>query len=154
MSGYETDFITGRAINSDDDAVAVVIMPRLQGYPDPVRFPAKAPVYPNDRFEPLSLLLKGKLDDHGFFSPDEGQVSLAVFESMVGMPWKDFRKTVLNKDTASIRVAGENFSPTIAPGLAIMHASTVESLIAIAKASNESSADARVAAKKIGRAHV
>lgn len=147
MSGYETDFITGRAINSDDKAVAVVIMPTLLGYPNPVRFPAKAPVYPSDRFEPLSLLLKGGLDEQGYFAPDEGQVSLVIFEGLVGMPWKRFRKEVLNKDEHAIRLAGEIFTQPMAPGLAIMHASTLDSLIAIAKAETETSADAKIAAE-------
>ncbi|TLX16693.1 hypothetical protein [Rhizobium sp. MHM7A] len=148
MSGFETDFITGRAINSEDRAVGIVIVPTMHGYPDPAEFPAQAPVYPNDRFEPLSMLLYGRLNDNGYFTPDEGQVSLAVFESLVGMPWKQFRKTVLNEHEAKITLGTSRFNQEeVAPGLAIMHATTAEALIAIAKTESDTTTDARTAAK-------
>ncbi len=148
MSGFETDFITGRAINCQDCAVGIVIAPRKHGYPNPVEFPAQAPVYPNDRFEPLSMLLYGRLNDDGYFTPDQGQVSLEVFESLVRRPWKQFRETVLNDDEGKITL-GRNklFEEEVAPGLAIMHATTAEALIAIAKTDSDPSADARAAAK-------
>lgn len=148
MSGFETDFITGRAINSEDRAVGIVIIPTIHGYPDPEEFPAKAPVYPNDRFEPLSMLLYGRLNDDGYFTPDEGQASLAVFESLVDMPWEQFRKTVLNELEAKITLGTSRFNQQeVAPGLAIMHATTAEALIAIAKTESDTAADARAAAK-------
>lgn len=148
MSGFETDFITGRAINSEDRAVGIVIVPTMHGYPNPAEFPAQAPVYPNDRFEPLSMLLYGRLNNDGFFTPDEGQVSLEVFESLIHMPWKQFRKTVLNEHEAKITLGRSSFiQEDVAPGLAIMHATTAEALIAIAKTASDPALDARAAAK-------
>jgi hypothetical protein len=148
MSGFETDFITGRAINSEDRAVGIVIVPTRHGYPDPAEFPAQAPVYPNDRFEPLSMLLYGRLNSDGYFTPDKGQLSLTVFEELVRMPWEQFRKTVLNEHEAKITIGRSRFiEEDVAPGLAIMHATTAEALIAIAKSESDTAIDARAAAK-------
>lgn len=148
MSGFETDFITGRAINSEDRAVAIVIAPTVHGYPNPAEFPAQAPVYPNDRFEPLSMLLYGQLNSHGFFTPDEGQISLEVFESMVSMPWEQFRKSVLNEHEAKITLGRNRFNQQeVAPGIAIMHDTTAAALIAMARTESDTTTDARAAAK-------
>jgi hypothetical protein len=148
MSGFETDFITGRAINSEDRAVGIVIVPTVHGYPDPVKFPAQAPVYPNDRFEPISMLLSGSLNENGYFTPDAGQVSLKVFESLVRMPWKQFREKVLNENEKTIALGNSKFDQQkVAPGLAIMHETTADALIAIAKVETDIADEARTAAK-------
>jgi hypothetical protein len=68
MSGFETDFITGRAIGSDDHAVAIVIAPKNYGYPNPKDFPAQPPIYPDTLFEAISMPLQGVLDEDGFSS--------------------------------------------------------------------------------------
>ncbi|MBP2235339.1 hypothetical protein J2Z31_001831 [Sinorhizobium kostiense] len=36
------------------------------------------PVYPQDRFVPLSLPMKGALDERGFFAPDRDQLALEL----------------------------------------------------------------------------
>lgn len=148
MSGFETDFITGRAINNEDCAIGIVIVPTMHGYPDPVKFPAQAPVYPNDRYEPISMLLSGCLNEDGYFTPDADQVSLAVFENLIRMPWKQFREKVLNKNEATITLGNSKFDQeSVAPGLAIMHASTADALIAIAKTNSDIAEEATTAAK-------
>ncbi len=133
MSGFETDFITGRAINSDDRAVGIVIIPATHGYPNPIKFPASAPVYPSDRFEALSLPLNGSLTN-GFFTPDQGQVALEIFEGLVGMPWSEFRTTVLNEQEGTVTIGRRDWDQeTVAPGLAILHKSTADALISHAR---------------------
>lgn len=146
MSGFETDFITGRAINCQDRAVGIVIVPTIHGYPDPVKYPAQAPVYPNDRFEPISMLLSGRLNDDGYFTPDANQVALRIFEDLVRMPWKQFREKVLNEHEKTITLGNNKFDQRkVAPGLAIMHETTAEALIAIAKMETNISDEARTA---------
>ena len=54
MSGYLADFITGRSIGESDRIVAVAIVPTEGGWPDAVAA-AYTPIYPHDRFTPLSL---------------------------------------------------------------------------------------------------
>lgn len=148
MSGFETDFITGRAINSEDRAIAIIIVPVTGGYPDAVKFAAQAPVYPHDRFEPLSLPLKGALNREGFFTPDEGQIALTIFEGLVEMPWKRFREKVLNETEGKITIGRKGRDQDrIAPGIAIMHQSTADALIGMARTGLDSKADAIAAAK-------
>lgn len=148
MSGYEADFITGRSINSKDRAVAIVIAPAVHGYPNPVKFAATAPVYPHDRFEPLSLPLNGSLDKNGFFKPDKDQTSLMIFESLVKMPWSQFRTNILNKEESTITLGRHELEKeTLAPGLAIMHKSTADAFIGMAREDLDTQAAAEAATR-------
>jgi hypothetical protein len=74
--GYVADFVTGRSIAEKEAAVAVVIVPRTNGWPDPVKAAALDPVHAHERFTPISLPLKGKINDRGYFEPSKGQLSL------------------------------------------------------------------------------
>jgi hypothetical protein len=148
MSGYETDFITGRAISSEDRALAIVIIPASGGYPDVVKFAAQGPIYPHDRFEPLSLPLHGSLNRTGFFTPDEGQIGLTVFEALIQMPWARFREKVLNEPEGKITIGRKGLDQErLAPGLAIIHQSTADALIGMARTGLDTRADAVTAAK-------
>lgn len=142
--GYESDFITGRSIGETDAAVAIVIIPETDGYPDPIAAAATAPCYPHDRFVPISLLLDGKIDDRGFFTPNPS-VTLETFLDVVQLPdWGAFRDTVLNENDASVSLKG--CREPVVPGLAIMHKSSADNLISTARDALHSKEAARKAA--------
>jgi hypothetical protein len=74
--GYVADFVTGSAIREGESAVGVVIVPKKGGWPDPVKAAATDPVHAHDRFSPLSLPLRGFINDIGYFEPNPNQLAL------------------------------------------------------------------------------
>lgn len=130
------DFITGRAIGEKDEIVAVVIVPAEGGYPDAVKSAAVPPVYPHERFEPISLPLHGVMNERGFFSPGE-QPALQLFFELAGVSsWEEFERRALNEPDVPFEFSHPNkraaellgFRRVVVPGLAIMHRSTAETL--------------------------
>ena len=134
--GYLADFVTGRSINQHDDVVALVIVPAAHGYPNPVTGAAKPPVYVADRFEPLSLPMRGKLDDRGFFEPNADDLGLEILLSAVkANSWKEFADKGINDfqnawTFPDPTVFDKENVTSIHPGIAAMHASTFDALIA------------------------
>lgn len=89
--GYVADFVTGRSIAEGDKAVGLVIVPNVRGWPDPVQTAAADPTHPHERFSPISLPLKGFINDRGYFEPEKKQLALSLLLDMVGFEsWKTF----------------------------------------------------------------
>jgi hypothetical protein len=89
--GYVADFVTGRSIAEGDKAVGIVIVPNVRGWPDPVQTAAVDPTHPHDRFSPISLPLKGFVNDRGYFEPEKQQLALSLLLDMIGFEsWKAF----------------------------------------------------------------
>jgi hypothetical protein len=89
--GYVADFVTGRSIAEGDKAVGIVIVPNVRGWPDPVQAAATDPTHPHERFSPISLPLKGFINDRGYFEPEKKQLALSLLLDMVGFEsWKAF----------------------------------------------------------------
>lgn len=130
------DFVTGRSIAESDAIVALVIIPAEGGYPDAVRSAAAPPVYPHDRFEPISLPLHGRMNDRGYFSPDP-QLALDIFLATAGVStWEEFETRALNEKDEPFEFSHPNkkmvdllgIRRSVVPGLSLMHRSTFESL--------------------------
>jgi len=132
--GYLADFVTGRSIGGDDRAVAVVIVPARHGHPNPVTGAAKCPVYPADRFEPLSLPMHGGLDDYGYFLPDSDDLGLRILLDAIKAPdWATVSEAINAMSAAhefpDPSIFDKNRVTAIHPGIAVMHASTFASLV-------------------------
>jgi hypothetical protein len=92
-------------------------------------------------------MLQGSLNEHGFFTPDQGQPALDIFEGLVGMKWKQFRDKVLNDNEGTIKLGRKNWNEEVlAPGLAILHTTTADALISMARQDLDTNAAARAAA--------
>lgn len=141
MSGYLSDFITGRSIGEGDRIVAVAIVPTEGGWPDAVKAAAYTPVYPHDRFTPLSLPMTGSLDEYGFFSPDRDQVSLKhllaatqldsweAFHMAMNPKDNTFELSHPNKETAKLL----GMRRKVIPGLSVMHESKYDAICALSR---------------------
>ncbi|MCS4088764.1 hypothetical protein [Rhizobium sp. BK176] len=89
--GYVADFVTGSAIREGETAVAVVIVPKKGGWPDPIKAAAVDPVHAHDRFSPLSLPLRGVINDRGYFEPNPDQLALGLLLDTTGFEtWSAF----------------------------------------------------------------
>lgn len=89
--GYVADFVTGSAMREGETAVGVVIVPKKGGWPDPVKAAATDPVHAHDRFSPLSLPLRGFINDRGYFEPNSNQLSLDLLLDTTGFEtWSAF----------------------------------------------------------------
>ncbi len=92
--GYVADFVTGRSIAEGDRAVGLVIVQNVRGWPDPIQTAAADPTHPHERFSPISLPLKGFINDRGYFEPEKKQIALSLLLDMVGFEsWKAFFDT-------------------------------------------------------------
>lgn len=127
---YVADFVTGRAMAEREKAVGVVIVPRRGGWPDPVKAAAIDPVHAHDRFSPLSLPLKGVINDDGYFEPQKGQIGLRFLLDFTGYPdWKTFFK-----DSYTQKSEGDGFKidgERVVAGIAAMRPETYKSLLAL-----------------------
>lgn len=131
MSLYVSDFVTGASIGVDERAVAVVIAPKIGGWPDPVKAAAFEPIHPGDRFQPASLPLMGSIASNGFFTPDEDQLPLSIFLNFVKCgSWNEFQLLGLNDAESGIELrvfAGE--SRNVIFGISVMKPTTYTKLI-------------------------
>ncbi|MDW9481714.1 hypothetical protein GOB57_23995 [Sinorhizobium meliloti] len=136
------DFITGRSIGESDRIVAVAIVPTEGGWPDAVKAAACTPIYPHDRFTPLSLPMTGGLDDNGFFSPDRDQIALKHLLAATQLDsWEAFQTAMNPKDNA-FELSHPNkemvdrfgiMRRKVVPGLSVMHESTYETVCALSE---------------------
>jgi hypothetical protein len=141
MSGYLADFITGRSIGEGDRIVAVAIVPAEGGWPDAVKAAAHTPIYPHDRFTPLSLPMTGGLDEYGFFSPDRDQVALKHLLAATQLEsWEAFQVAMNPRDNTfelshpNTEIADKlGLRRKVIPGLSVMHESTFHAITALSQ---------------------
>jgi hypothetical protein len=148
MPACESDFVTGRSILEGEPAVAIIVDMRDR---EPI---SKAPVYPHDRFMPLSYMINGTVDDDGFFVPTGKQLALDIlFKVANADTWSDVR-IMLNAGKPVLLdehpVLGKNI---ISPGIAIMHASTAFAVSQQAFVDGDVAQDVKAAAKILVDAH-
>jgi hypothetical protein len=126
--GYVADFVTGRSIAERDRAVGIVVIPNVRGWPDPILAAATDPTHPHERFSPLSLPLKGSVNDRGYFEPDKKQVALSLLLDTVGYDsWGKFFDEAFDfrGDEPGIIMDGRR----VIAGISAMHVGTYGALI-------------------------
>lgn len=136
VGDYLADFMTGRSIAAGDRIVALAIVPAEGGWPDATAAAAHPPVYPGDRFVPLSLPMTGTIGGSGFFEPDGNQIALVHLLNATRLPdWAAFRKAMNPRDNDfELSHPNEEMATRfgmrrkVVPGLSVMHAHTFEAL--------------------------
>lgn len=132
MARYLSDFVTGRSMGADDKVVALVVVPAG----DALRNAARDPSLPQEHYVPISLPLRGILDDEGNFVPDPNQLAMTHLLHTARLPsWEAICGTLKNNGVA-LELSHPN--PEIAartgmrrttyPALAVMHQDTFVAL--------------------------
>lgn len=142
---YVADFVTGRSIKEREPAVGVVITRRTKGWPDPVISAATDPVHAHEMFNPMSLPLKGFINDQGYFEPKKDQLALTLLLKTYGFKdWKTFfEASYSHSKDGGFEVEGEK----IGAGIAAMRPETFEAVRARGARSDSSPDDPRDAAR-------
>lgn len=131
------DPVTGIAMKSGEEIVAVMIQRRVGGYPDAVTAIAHTPHAPTDLFEPASLPVFGKMDSMGDLVPHKGQLSVDLFQEMASaQTWKTaFERATDFNDGLSFPIRrisalmGQTEPVKEILGVAIFHRATWERLV-------------------------
>lgn len=141
---YVADFITGRAMSEKESAVGVVITRRTSGWPDPVIAAATDPVHAHEVFSPISLPLKGRINDQGYFEPNGNQLALTLLLKTFGFEnWETFFRSSYSHGDGGIDIGGEKAGA----GIAAMKPETFKKMIALGKRGQKAKDDPVAAAR-------
>ena len=138
-----SDCLTGLSIGSGEPVVAFVVEQAEGGYPKAEATLARTGRGFGDICRLASLPIHGTYDDYGQVEPDEGQLSVKLACSMIGVAdWQGFGKTALDwqvgaairRDGAWSRIHGETEGPTKVFGLSVMHRASWDHVLEMASA--------------------
>lgn len=154
-----TDCLTGFTIGNHDPVVAFVIDRTEGGYPDAEKARAMTGRYFNSICQLVSLPIFGAYGDYKQIVPDEGQLSVAIACRMAGAEtWEEFSETALNfqrgaviqRDRRIDRVMGAPPPEPRVFGLAVMHRSSWDHMMAMEGKRLDRTADVETVAWAIG----